>query len=85
MNFSEERTLKTIREAEIIIGVDKLSGRTEVFFGKSLLRLHGEQHVLDQDNVLFFALDHSSDEPARLAAAVLAVKGSCDLPTGEVR
>ncbi len=83
MDFSDARTRERIRESAIIIGVDRLSGRTEVFFGKALLTLHGAQHRLAKDSVLFFALNHSSDEAAQLAAAVRAVKGSCDVPSGE--
>ena len=83
MDFSDERTLEAIRNAEIIIGVDRLSGRTEVFFGKARLTLPRAPHVLEKDRVLFFALDHSSDEPARLAAALRALKGSCDVALGE--
>ncbi len=83
MDFSDARTRERIRESAIIIGVDRLSGRTEVFFGKARLTLPRAQHVLEKDRVLFFALDHSSDEPARLAAAVRALKRSCDVAPGE--
>ncbi len=41
--------------------------------------------MLDPESVLCFARDHRRDDPAPRAAAVQAVKGNCDVPTGEER
>ena len=51
---------------------------------KSISRIDRYMNAARQarGEVLFFALDYRTDEPARLAVAVLAVKGSCDTVRG---
>lgn len=75
-----------IERADIILGVNKVNGNETVFYGASMLKLiaGGDEgpkgHPL---NVLRVPLDFDSDDPERLAAACLALKGSCDAPRKE--
>jgi hypothetical protein len=83
MDLSDDVSREVIREADIIIGVDKVTGAETIFFGQSLLTLveggyEGPEGL--EAKVLRVPVDFGadSDEPEWLAAECLVVKGSQD-------
>lgn len=81
----DESTVALLSAAEVIVGVDVMSGREFPLFGAATLReivAEGRGRWLP---VLRITLDESSDELALACRLVLAVKASCDYPGGAAR
>lgn len=67
-----------LNEADIVFGVDRMSGREFLVYGADALR-----HVIDTGKsmslyLLFIELDHETDDLERLLALMEVVKGKHD-------
>ena len=69
----------TLKEADVILGMDPHTGGQQVFFGRDLLHLISDSGFTSGVGVVRVELDSSTDQLEYLVAAVQVLKGSCDL------
>lgn len=69
---------KLLDEAEVIIGVDVMSQREFLLFGRDLLKKIAEQGHSEKPSLLKIKLDQDTDELEKLIALLLVVKGQVD-------
>jgi hypothetical protein len=74
----ENNSQETIEEADVIMGVDVMSGNEFLIFGRDLLQKIVSGNSAQEARVLRVSMDQETDELERFLAIVQAVKGQND-------
>jgi hypothetical protein len=73
----------SIKDADIILGVDNHTGEEALFYGESMLKRIVRTDQAESAKVMRFGLDFSMSELEYLCAAVMILKGSCCYRSGD--
>jgi hypothetical protein len=70
--------LPSLHEAEIIFGVDVMTGHRFLLYGRAQLKRIAETGIEEMAPVLYIGLDQETDELEKVVIIVEVVKGECD-------
>ena len=73
---------RKVREAEIVLGINQATGVPTVFYGRALLARVAQEGATAV-KMTGIVLDYDTDDPKKLAALCVKLKGSCDAPAEE--
>jgi hypothetical protein len=73
---------RQVREAEIVLGINQATGVPTIFYGRALLARIAHEGTTAV-KMTCIPLDYETDDPKKLAALCVALKGSCDAPAEE--